>query len=80
MTRLSADPKSSEFWRLTFEDDLKVKLGGFELSRVVYADDALGFVEITIDWPNGSPMLCGCREYLMTRLQFGTVEYAGTRR
>lgn len=80
MTRLSADPQSPEFWRLIFEDDLKVKLGGFELSRAVYADDELGFVELHLSWPDGSLMLCGCRQHAMTRLQFGTVEFAGTRR
>jgi hypothetical protein len=80
MTRLSADHKSPEFWRLTFDDDLKVKLGGFELSSVVYADDALGFVEMHLSWPDGSFMMCGCRAHAMTRLQFGTVEFVGTRR
>ncbi|BCA04178.1 hypothetical protein [Bradyrhizobium diazoefficiens] len=80
MTRLSADPKSPEHWTLTFESDLKVRLGGFELSCVMYADDELGFVELFMSHPDGSPMLCACREQAMTRLQFGTVDFVGTRR
>lgn len=80
MTRLSADPKSPDHWALIFGPDLKVRLGGFELSCVTFADDELGFVEMFMSWPDGSPVLCGCRKYAMTRLQFGTVEFVGTRR
>jgi hypothetical protein len=80
VTRLSADPKSPEHWALIFKPDLKVRLGGFELSCVIYADDELGFVEIVMTFPDGSLMLCACRESAMTRLQFGTVDFVGSRR